>query len=89
MLGLSLASDGSLNIPFLQVYNHPENMHYDYLDLIALILGLFSLPLLSPSLFPQYFLPQNPFKGRFPKRLPAVGFRLHFYAGLNPGNSML
>lgn len=64
-------------------------MQYDHLNLTALILGFFSPPL-SPSLFSQYFLPYDlTFKGRFPKRLPTVCFRLYFYAGLNPDNPML
>lgn len=68
---------------FLWTYKHTENNN------TALILGFF-FPPLSPSLFSQYFLPYDlTFKGGFPKSLPAVGFRLYFYAGLNPDNPML
>lgn len=64
-------------------------MQDDSLDLIAHILGLFSLILLSTSWFSQHFLPMIPiFKG-FPKRLPVVSFRLQGYVGLGPDNAML
>lgn len=64
-------------------------MQYDHLNLTALILGFFS-PALSSSLFSHYFLPYDlTFKGGFPERLPAVGFRFYFYVGLYPGNPML